>query len=451
LRKSTFTILLVDDNEVIQETCGRVLEQHGFRVVVADDGDWAVRKIDQVSPDLVLLDVMMPGLNGFEVLEVLRERYPPDELPVIMATAKDQNADVIRAFELGANDYVTKPLDFPVLLVRIRAQLRSRRKEERGRRKRRVDADELRIEPGTVLQGKYRLDSLIGQGSYGVVYRGRHLALERQVAVKLLDREAGAARGDVVQRFRQEGISACRIDHPNAVSVIDSSATTLGIPYLVMELLEGHSLEEELKRHGRLSPRRCGEIVLPVCDVLSEAHSLGIIHRDVKPQNVFLHRGRQREVVKVLDFGIAKLVGDPVADHELTPNEGVLGTPIYMAPERFTGEDYSGKADVYSVGVMLYEMLAGELPFGEAPMNPVKMILLHMNEPPRPLLELCPELPAALGELVGETLAKDAEERPTAAELARRLASILELDLPPILAVERGQRRTGMGSSALPK
>jgi serine/threonine protein kinase len=451
LRKPTFTIFLVDDNEVIQETCGRVLEQHGFRVVVAEDGDWALRKLDEVNPDLVLLDVMMPGLNGFEVLEVLRERYPPDELPVIMATAKDQNADVIRAFELGANDYVTKPLDFPVLLVRIRAQLRSRRKEERGRRKRRrLEADELRIEPGTVLQGKYRLGSLIGQGSYGVVYRGRHLALERQVAVKLLASEAGA-RSDMVQRFRQEGISACRIDHPNAVSVIDSSVTTLGIPYLVMELLEGHSLEEELKRHGRLSPRRCGEIVLPVCDVLSEAHSLGIIHRDVKPQNVFLHRSRQQEVVKVLDFGIAKLVGEPVADHELTPDEGVLGTPIYMAPERFTGEDYSGAADVYSLGVMLYEMLAGELPFGEPPRNPVKMIMLHMNEPPRPLLELCPELPAALGELVDETLAKDAEARPTAAELARRLASILELDLPPILAVERGQHRAGAGSSASPK
>ncbi len=425
-----FTILLVDDNEVIQAACGSHLESEGYRVATADDGYEALRKIDEIVPDLVLLDVMMPGMNGFQVLERVRVDHTPDELPVIMTTAKDQNPDVVRAFELGANDYVTKPLDYPVLLVRIRAQLRSKRRALDGDGAAKAAAAKaLAVESGVVLDDKYLLESLISQGSYGVVYRARHVALDRGVAVKLLghDLRGGERR---LRRFRREGISACRVDHRNAVTVLDSSVTAAGVPFLVMELLHGGTLEQEMQRKGRLSPRRCGEIVLPICDVLGETHAVGIIHRDVKPSNVFLHHSRQGEIVKVLDFGIARLVEDRA---ERTSDSGVVGTPIYMAPERFTGGPLDGRTDVYSLGVVLYEMLAGELPFGAAGGNPIKVMLQQIHDTPAPLLGLCPELDPAIAELVHQALAKNPEERPTARRLGRRLAAILGLEIPPSL------------------
>ena len=424
-----FTILLVDDNEVIQAACGSHLESEGYRVLAAADGREALRKIEELAPDLVLLDVMMPGLNGFEVLEQIRREHPPDQLPVIMTTAKDQNRDVVRAFDLGANDYVTKPLDLPVLSVRIRAQLRGKRQALDGDRDARAAAKSLAVESGVVLDDKYLLEALISQGSYGIVYRARHVALDREVAVKLLGRDLkGGDRR--LRRFRREGISACRVDHPNAVTVLDSSVTAAGVPFLVMELLRGHTLEEEIRRHGRLSPRRTGEIVLQVCDVLGEAHAVGIIHRDVKPSNIFLHRSRQGEIVKVLDFGIAHLVEE---DAERTPESGVVGTPIYMAPERFSGKWRDGRTDVYSLGVVLYEMLAGELPFGSAGGNPIKVMLQQINDQPAPLLGVCPELDPAVAALVHEALAKDAAVRPTARQLGRRLATLLRLPVPPSL------------------
>ncbi len=419
------TILLVDDNEVSRLTCSRFLERNGYLVVEAEDGRKALDQLERVRPGLVVLDVMMPGLSGFEVLERIRKDRSAESLPVVMATARDQSGDVVKAFELGANDYVTKPVDFPVLLVRIEAQLRSRREtapESSGSGVSSV----LEAAPGTVLEGRYRLESLIGKGNFGEVYRATQLALDRAVAVKLLNADVEPGSDEMV-RFRQEGIAACQIDHPNAVEVLDLSFTARGIPYLVMELLRGHSLQNELKRKGRLPPVRCVEILTPVGEVLSLAHGMGIIHRDVKPANIFMHRSKHGEIVKVLDFGIAKLTGDQAAKKELTPEGGILGTPVYMAPERMTGVSSDGKADVYSLGVVLYEMLSGQPPFSDPQRGPFEVIRMHLTEEPPPLADLCPELPAEVAAIVRQALDKEPEERPEAADLARRFAAALGL------------------------
>ncbi len=428
-----FTVLVVDDNEVNRELYSRYLELDGHRVLGAGDGARALKTIARSMVDLVLLDVMMPGIDGFEVLATIRKEHSPEELPVIMATAKDQSEDVVKAFDLGANDYVTKPLDMRVLTVRVQSQLRAKIVA----RARRLEADTLitRIEPGTVLDGKYRLDSMIGQGSFGAVYKARHLTLDRAVAVKVLD--AVQPGDELLARFQREGISACRIQHPNAVAIMDFSVTATGIPFLVMELLRGGTLEDELNLKGRLSPERCAQILIPVCGVLNEAHSLGIIHRDIKPQNIFLHQSRHGEWVKVLDFGIAKLVGDAAAEQELTLEDGVIGTPIYMAPERFVKVPYDGRADVYSLGVMLYEMLVGKPPFFFVGTSPLKVIYAHMNEEPRPPRELNPELTPEIEALVMRALDKDIARRPTADGLAGDLAAALGLELPaPLERVE---------------
>jgi len=410
-------LLVVDDNEMNRDLLSRRLERKGYRVKTAADGLQALELVGQGSIDLVLLDIMMPGMSGIEVLRALREQSSISELPVIMVSAKGESEDVVQALELGANDYVTKPIDFPVVLARLQSHLRMRATVKSG-----AAADHSatpsEVGPSTVIAGKYLLERKLGSGSFGAVYRARHISLDHPVALKILQCNVTAS-AEAIARFRQEGISACRINHPNAVSVIDFGVTATGVAYLEMELLEGASLLEELRAKGPMSVNRVGEIVLPICDVLAKAHLAGIVHRDIKPPNIFLHHGPAGEIVKVLDFGIAKLVGDAAGSEYVTMTlEGdLLGTPAYMAPERLSSRPYDGRADVYGVGIMTYQMLTGVLPFTGA--DPMAIAMQHMNATPPPLREWLPHLPAKVESLVMLALAKDPAERPTAAEFGR--------------------------------
>ncbi len=429
-----FTILLVDDNEFVLRPLSRFLEEEGYRVLQARDGKEALASIDDEPVDLVLLDVMMPGLSGLEVLERLRRNHADDDLPVIMATASSGSDQIVKAFELGANDYVTKPLDFPVVGARLQTRLRKMSPRAAGPREeqpsRSVAPPPVSTGLGSVLDGKYRLESRIGEGSFAEVYQATHLTLERQVAVKLL-KTSGEDEEELQVRFLREGQSTCRIDHPNAVSVLDASVTPNGQPFLVTELLQGHTLEAELKRHGSLSPSRCAEVLLPICNVLADAHALGIVHRDIKPQNIFLHRTRRGEVVKVLDFGIAKLIGDSVARRRLRGDGAGPGTPAYMAPERFSDREIDGSTDVYSLGVMLYRMLVGRLPFAVADGNLIRLALMHQTETPAALRELRPRLSPETEEVVLEALAKEPDQRPSASEMATRYGAALGFEVLP--------------------
>src|SRR5207237_356915 len=213
--------------------------------------------------------------------------------------------------------------------------------------------------PGHVLDDKYRIGPKLGSGGFGTVYRGEHILLHHPVAIKVFRPAVGREGVESVERFRLEGISACRVNHPNAVSVLDFSVSAGGLAYLVMELLEGRSLAQQLRTNGQLSEVQAVEIACCVCDALVQAHAVGIVHRDIKPSNVFLHEASGETAVKVIDFGIAKLTDQSeVPGAETTTLSGMfLGTPAYMAPERVFNQPYDGRADVYSVGVMLYEMV----------------------------------------------------------------------------------------------
>ncbi len=423
---SPFTILLVDDNEFVLRPLSRYLGEEGYRVLQARSGDEALSKVDD-DVDLVILDVMMPGLSGIEVLEQLRESYPDIELPVVMATATSASDQIVRAFELGANDYITKPLDFPVVLARVKTQLRS--KSPRCDRQGSMGESWEDLEPGALLDGKYRLESKIGEGNFAEVYRATQLKLDRSVAIKLL-RTGDMGDAELRERFLREGRSTCRIEHPNAVSVLDASVTAGGIPFLVTELLRGRTLAAELKLYGPMSEARCAEILLPICDVLAEVHSLGIVHRDIKPENIFLHRSRQGEVVKVLDFGIARWLDDTGAQRRLTTSGAGPGTPAYMAPERFRADHAcDGSVDVYSLGVMLYKMLCGRLPFDIVRGNLIKLAMQHQHEAPASPRDYRPNLSAEIEAVVLQALAKERSERPSAHALAAQFGAALGIEV----------------------
>jgi CheY-like chemotaxis protein len=427
----TATILVVDDLPANRDLMTRRLERSGFRVVSAASGPEALELLRRETVDLVLLDIMMPGVSGLDVLKTVRMTPATATLPVVMVTAKTNSEDVVEALSLGANDYVTKPVDYPVALARIRAHLRTRQAVQAEAAPPIEPRSPAQALPGTVLAGRYRLDALIGGGSFGTVFRSRHLELDRDVAVKVLATSAGTDP-EALARFRREGASACRVKHPNAVAVLDFGVNPGGVAYLVMELLLGHSLEKEIDEKSLLLPRRCAEIVVPVCSALAAAHAAGVLHRDIKPSNVFLHQTPQGEVPKILDFGIAKMSGEAAIGQSLTVDGSLLGTPAYMAPERFRRGPYGTSSDIYSVGVMLYEMLTGRLPFIPRSADPLALVAMHAQEDPPPLRTRCPAASPALEGLVKAALSRSPEGRPSADDLARRLALVVADPFTPL-------------------
>lgn len=414
-----YQLLVVDDDPDNRDMLSRRLEKRGFRVLQAEDGKQALEEVEREKIDLVLLDIDMPVMDGIETLKRLRQQHSPSALPVVMQTAKSTAEDQVETAELGANDHVVKPLNFKIVLAKVRALLKVKAASDAQRA---TGSTELRA--GVVVAEKYRLEEPIGSGTFGTVFRACHLKLEQDVAIKFLQPSVTATE-ESRRRFEQEGIATAKVRHPNAVSVTDFGVTKDGVAYLVMELLDGIPLAQELKEWRRLTPRRVGELLEPICDVLTEVHSAGLVHRDIKPENVFLHQTRRGEVVKVLDFGIAKLVGENFTEQNLTAEGWVLGTPAYMAPERVSNRKYDGRADVYSLGVMLFEMLSGRRPFVAVDSDPMSMIMRHVRDPAPPLSSVWPEAPPELEQIVASTLQKEPVDRPTAAELAEAFARAL--------------------------
>jgi eukaryotic-like serine/threonine-protein kinase len=281
---------------------------------------------------------------------------------------------------------------------------------------------------GSTLDDKYRLEERLGEGGMGTVYRATHLLIERNVAIKVLSPRFvtdDAAR----ERFRREARAAGRLQHTNAVTVTDFGETREGLVYLVMELLEGKSLREVLAHDAPLDPARAVSLMLQISAAVEAAHEAGIIHRDLKPGNIFLvQRPDSPYIVKVLDFGIAKIVADDgefnVAD-TLTGTGVMIGTPRYMSPEQCDGAPLTPASDVYSLGVILYEMLTGQTPF--TGVSPLALALKHSSESPRPPRELVASIPPALEAVVLHALEKSSETRPSdAGEFRRELFAVAE-------------------------
>src|SRR5262249_4167063 len=271
---------------------------------------------------------------------------------------------------------------------------------------------------GYVIDRKYRLEAKIGFGGMGDVYRASRLLIGDEVAIKILH-AAQVSDPQAGERFPPEAHAPPSFKHPNAVSIYDFGVTSEGLVYLVMELVEGQNLRQIIKQQGPLSPATVSEITNQVCSALQAAHQQNVVHRDLKPDNIMVNVTISGLRLKVLDFGIAKL--RDLAASNLTVTGNVMGTPHYMSPEQCLGEEIDNRSDLYSLGVVMYQMLTGTLHFNSSTSTAV--VMQHVNKEPPSLRSINLSISPAVEAVVLHALAKRREDRPQSAEaLARELA-----------------------------
>ena len=264
---------------------------------------------------------------------------------------------------------------------------------------------------GQTLIDKYRIEERLDEGGMGTVYRATHVLMEKTVAIKVLHPSL-AADDKIVQRFTREARAASRISHPHALSVTDFGEAENGIVFLVMEYLRGRTLKEIIKSEGPMPLERVVKIIRQVCGALEAAHAEGVVHRDLKSDNIMLEEvGGGDDWAKVLDFGIAKIQEDANSkDPGLTAPNLIIGTPQYMSPEQCAqASEIDSRSDIYSLGVILYEMLVGHVPFSGA--SPTAIMLKHIQEPAPSVLEERKDVPPAIGRVVSRAMSKRPEDR----------------------------------------
>jgi serine/threonine protein kinase len=326
-----------------------------------------------------------------------------------------------------------------------------------GKDKKNKQADRDRIQPGSIIAGKYRVEGLIGKGGMAMVVMARHMEIRSRVAIKLL-REKDSKDAELVERFMREAKTAAKLRTEHAVKISDVGRQPNGAPFLVMELLEGEDLARVISRQPMSVPGAV-ECILQACEAIAEAHGLGIVHRDIKPKNLFLlPRRHDRPFIKVLDFGLAKhvsLMEDALA---LTATTAVLGSPHYMSPEQMrASKNVDARADIWSLGICLYELLTGRPPF---PGDTVAVVCANvLKQEPIPLHAYLPNAPPELWAIIHRCLQKDPALRyatvaalvevlipfapPHAQEAAQRIAKLVRA--LPTMIVSRGGGGTAGG------
>src|SRR5215475_598398 len=267
-----------------------------------------------------------------------------------------------------------------------------------------------------ILDGRYQLEKRLGQGGMGIVYKGRHIFLKTSHAIKIILPDLVGNDPNLVTRFRQEALAAAAIRHQNIIAVTDFGVVRGTMPFLVMEFVQGRSLQDVMAEDGAMSPVRAFELMQPICAGIAAAHRQGIVHRDLKPLNVMIQDGPPiNEAVKILDFGLAKIKsGELLGSFIAAQTTGLMGSPFYMAPEQWSDEPPDARADIYSLGVMFYQMLCGEVPFKGSSIPSIMKKHLTLEVPP--LSSKGVEVPPQVEAAVRHALEKEPKYRTASAE-----------------------------------
>jgi serine/threonine protein kinase/ActR/RegA family two-component response regulator len=428
-------VLITDDQADLRRVWARALRREGHHVTEACDGASALAQVKAHTFDLVISDIRMPDMSGIELLVAIREVDP--DLPVLLLTGDPELSTAMKAVELGALEYLAKPIDLGKLSastargVQLSGQRRASRRAAEELAEHRRSGERLRVpgpgqtEPswtGALLAGRYRLGKLLGHGGMGSVYEAvREDLASMKVAVKVLRSQLGD-RPDLIARFRREAETVAAINHPNIVQLLDFEAPADEPAFLVMERLQGAPLSQLIGEEGRFSAERACFVVTQVLAALAAAHEKSVVHRDLKPDNVFLTSiAGVRDIVKLLDFGIAKLGGD-AEDQRLTQTGTVLGTPAYMSPEQARGAAVDLRSDIYGAGCMLYETLSGHAPYQADNYNAL-LFAIQQGEP-EPLDSLRADLEPELVAAVRRAMARDPKDRYQSADAMAEALSL---------------------------
>ncbi|HEY2407295.1 MAG TPA: protein kinase [Polyangiaceae bacterium] len=448
-------VLVVDDRADLRRAFVRVLSKVGHVLTEAPDARTAIELVQNSTFDLVVSDVGMPDMNGIELLRAFREIDP--DLPVLLISGAPDLETAMKAIEYGAVEYLTKPIEFDKLCASVerafeirRTRLQAKAALEHLRSGEQLRRGSSRNDPteswsGALLDGRYRVGAVIGQGGMGTVYDAvREDLAHMRVAIKILHGDLADDK-DYLARFRREAETVAAIGHPNIVRILDFKASDGEPAFLVMERLEGGSLSQIIAQDGPLPVERVAFVASQVLAALAAAHRVQIIHRDLKPDNVFLTSiSGMRDIVKLLDFGVAKLLGSP-GDQKLTQTGVVLGTPAYMAPEQARGMRVDARADLYAVGLMMYEALTGRAPFVAENYN--ALLFAIQESEPFPLLDLRPDVDLRLAAIITRAMAKDLNLR---FQNADAMADAIEPWTTPSSSVQPKAAALGFAPTLLP-
>jgi serine/threonine protein kinase/CheY-like chemotaxis protein len=410
-------ILAVDDDELVRRVLERFLTGLGCEVALAEDGMAAASRLEEEEFDAVITDINMPRMDGLSLLREIRQTRP--ELPVILVTGQPVLEAAVDCMRQGAFDYIAKPFDLHKLKARLAKAVQQHR--EMAAQVAAGDRPMANLNYRRYFQ-HYRIRRILGEGGTGIVFLAERPAADPTAtpalfALKVMKTGSSPTAAHQPQRFMHEACAAMKVRHPHVVAIVEFGLTPDElVPFIVMEYVEGVTLKQWAEQFRGLDHRRKAELVRQVAGALAAIHAHGITHRDVKPHNIMVTGDFQ---TRLMDFGIARL-----PDSELTVGGELLGSPAYLAPEAFETSQVGPAADLFSLGIVLYELCLGRKPFEADSIARYAHVVRH-GQPIMPRL-LDQDFPLELETILSRLLQKEPADRyPSAAALEEDLAAFV--------------------------